>query len=295
MLAFARVREAGAMDKDKAADLLRWYVETGVDQAIGDRPVDRFAATASRRADKVAAQKAQSEHIRRQAAAAPDPAASPEAGMRGAVAAEATARDLAAAARTVDELRQALDIFDGCALKQTAKNLVFADGNPQAPLMLVGEAPGRDEDRLGKPFVGISGQLLDKMLAAIGRDRNNTYITNLLFWRPPGNRMPTQAEVAACLPFTRRHIELVHPKVLVFVGGASAKALLDETAGINRLRGKWIQYTTPGLPDPIAAVAMFHPAYLLRQPAHKRLAWRDLLAVNHKLLELTPCSEKINH
>ncbi len=274
------------MDPKDAAALLRWYVEAGVDEAIGDSPVDRFAAAPATDPNTEAAPPA----AREATPAAPRAPAPPpsDAGLRGAAEAEATARELALAADGVDDLRRALDIFEGCALKQTATHTVFADGNPQAPLMLIGEAPGRDEDRIGRPFVGVSGRLLDKMLAAIGRDRSNTYITNLLFWRPPGNRTPTQAEMAACLPFTRRHIELVAPQVLVFVGGQSAKALLDETSGINRLRGKWLAYASPGLAAPVAAVAVFHPAYLLRQPSHKRLAWRDMLAIKRRLVELDP-------
>jgi len=188
------------------------------------------------------------------------------------------AQATAQACETVAELKAALTSFEGCALKATATNLVFADGNPQAPLMLIGEAPGRDEDIRGLPFVGRSGQLLDRMLAAIGRDRSAAYISNILFWRPPANRTPTSEEMAACMPFVLRHIALVRPKVLVALGGIAAKQLLETTEGIMRLRGRWQTLTLPGL-APIPIMPSFHPAYLLRQPAHKRLAWRDLLAV----------------
>ena len=192
----------------------------------------------------------------------------------------------AAAASNLKELRDAIEAFEGCALRFTATNTVFSDGNPQAGLMLIGEAPGGEEDRQGVPFVGQSGQLLDRMLAALGRDRESAYISNILFWRPPGNRNPTAAEIAACLPFVTRHIELVRPKVLMFLGGTAAKTMMDTTTGIMRLRGTWHDHTSPGLEAPIPAMPTFHPAFLLRQAAQKREAWRDFLAVEAKLREL---------
>jgi DNA polymerase len=176
--------------------------------------------------------------------------------------------------------------FEGCALKRTAKNTVFADGVVGSPVMIVGEAPGADEDRLGKPFVGVSGQLMDRMFEAIGMSRErDLYITNILFWRPPGNRTPTLAEQAICMAFTRRHIELAQPKVLVLAGGTAAKSVLDTTEGIMRLRGKW---TSLGLDNGSAVPTLptFHPAYLLRTPASKRQSWSDLLSVDKKLREL---------
>ena len=197
--------------------------------------------------------------------------------------APAPARVGAAAARSVEDLRQAVAAFEGCLLKRTATNLVFADGNPEARLMLVGEAPGADEDRLGRPFVGVSGQLLDRMLAGIGLDRRSVYITNVVFWRPPGNRKPTPAEVAACLPFVERHIELVDPEILVCLGEAAARTLLARTDGITRLRGRWFDYASAGMARPVPAMPTFHPAYLLRQPAQKRAAWRDWLAIHARL------------
>ncbi len=190
-------------------------------------------------------------------------------------------------ASTVLELREELDRFEGCPLKQTALNTVFADGNPQAEIMLVGEAPGEDEDRQGRPFVGVSGKLLDQMLAAIGLDRTSVYISNILFWRPPGNRSPTDAEIAACLPFAERHIALVNPKALVLLGGVAAKSLLRTSEGITKMRGRWTGYT-PHLG--LQAEASFrclptlHPAYLLRQPAAKRQAWQDFLLLKEFLL-----------
>ncbi|MBT5457529.1 MAG: uracil-DNA glycosylase, partial [Rhodospirillaceae bacterium] len=166
---------------------------------------------------------------------------------------------------------------------QTAKSLVFGDGNPDAALMFIGEAPGAEEDRQGVPFVGPAGKLLDLMLASIGLDREAVYITNILPWRPPGNRSPTDAETAACLPFVERHIELVAPEILVFVGGTSAKTLLGTTQGIMRLRGSWRTYESPHMTAPIDARAMLHPAYLLRSPAQKRETWQDLLEIKHRL------------
>jgi uracil-DNA glycosylase family 4 len=198
------------------------------------------------------------------------------------------ARATATAAPTLAALRAAVEAFEGCALKETATNTVFADGAEGAPAMFIGEAPGADEDRIGKPFVGVSGQLLDRMLATIGLSRSlNAYITNILFWRPPGNREPSSEEIALCLPFVMRHIELVRPKVLVFLGGPSAKTLLGRAEGITRLRGKWHEFRTQGMFErgepPVPAMATFHPAYLLRTPGAKRDAWRDLLAIKASL------------
>ncbi|HEY4164399.1 MAG TPA: uracil-DNA glycosylase [Dongiaceae bacterium] len=196
------------------------------------------------------------------------------------------ARDSARQAADLEALRGALARFDGISLRKTATNLVFADGNPQAKVMLVGEAPGADEDRQGLPFVGVSGQLLDRMMAATGLDRTTFYITNVCFWRPPGNRKPTEAELAAQQPFVIRHIELVRPKLLVLVGGSSAQMLLGTTEGITRLRGRWFEYRSDGLERPIPAIPIFHPAYLLRQPELKREAWRDLLKLRARLADL---------
>ncbi len=192
------------------------------------------------------------------------------------------ARELARSAGTLDELKQILAEFDGCNLRFTAKNLVFSDGNPEGDLMLVGEAPGRDEDLEGLPFVGRSGQLLDRMLAAIGLDRNAAYIANVIPWRPPGNRTPTPLETEICRPFIERQIELARPKVLVTLGNPSTKLLLDTQTGIMRMRGTWSVHRTAGGAE-IPTMPTLHPAYLLRNPAHKKLAWRDFLAVKMKL------------
>jgi uracil-DNA glycosylase family 4 len=200
--------------------------------------------------------------------------------------ATATARELAAAATTLDELKDAIARFEGLSLKATATNLVFADGNPESRLMLIGEAPGAEEDRRGLPFVGASGQLLDRMLAAIGHDRTNCYITNIVNWRPPGNRKPSPAEMTLCLPFIERHIALINPALIVLLGDTAAKTLTNRTEGITRLRGKWFTWPKPDGAGTIPVLPTFHPAFLLRSPGQKREAWIDLLTAKRKLAEL---------
>ncbi|MBS0524852.1 MAG: uracil-DNA glycosylase [Proteobacteria bacterium] len=275
-----------------AAALLRWYVDQGVDEAVGEEPVDRFAAptpppAAAATATATAMPIAPAARAPAPVRAPPPPPAAP----RGPVPLESPqlvedARALANGCSTLAELEAAVRGFEGCALKRTAKNTVFADGIAGAPVMIVGEAPGADEDRLGKPFVGVSGQLMDRMMGAIGLTRDGGfYITNILFWRPPGNRTPTTTEQGMCLAFTRRHIELAKPKVLVLAGGVAVKAVLDTTEGITRLRGKWTGYTL-GDGTVIPTMPTFHPAYLLRTPASKRQSWQDLLAIDKKLKEL---------
>ena len=264
---------------DEAAALLRWYLLAGVDEAIGEVAVDRYRA-ASRPA---AAAPAPSPPPNPAPAAAAPPPPRLAQGLASAPAVLQSARELAAAARDLTELAEALAAFEGCPLKKTATNLVFDDGNPAARVMLIGEAPGADEDRAGKPFVGVSGQLLDRMLGWIGLDRTSVYITNVIYWRPPGNRAPTAAELVACQPFVERHVELVAPAVMVAVGGAAAKQLLQRNDGITRLRGRWHLYESPGTRGAIPLMPLYHPAYLLRQPAQKRDAWRDLLTLRAKL------------
>ncbi|WP_375284296.1 uracil-DNA glycosylase [Marinicauda pacifica] len=209
-----------------------------------------------------------------------------EAGF-GAEPPEQDGREMAGQAQSLDALKAALNAFEGCQLKTTAKTTVFARGNPEAAIMVVGEAPGREEDDQGQPFVGRSGQLLDRMFAAIGLDESQLYITNIVNWRPPGNRKPTDAEIAACLPFAERHIALAKPKLLVFAGGISAQTLLRAKSGIMSLRGRWTEYrvkdeafeesgSTPALP-------IFHPAFLLRRPQEKRRAWADMLSLQERL------------
>lgn len=270
------------------AALLKWYLEAGADEAISETPQDRFAQSQVLQARALPAQAPETppEPPPTAVKSSPPPTAAPKPASKAPVtpiAADAAAS--AAACRTLDELVEAIHAFDGCALKETAANTVIRDGNPQARLMVIGEAPGAEEDRRGLPFVGPAGTLLDRMLAAIDLDRETVLITNIVFWRPPGNRNPSADEIAACLPFARRQIELVRPQVLVAVGGIAAKALFETSEGITRLRGKWRDYTSPGLESPIAAMATFHPAYLLRQPLQKREAWQDLLAIKAKLDE----------
>ena len=278
-----------ALAREDLASLLQWYVDHGLDETIGEEAVDRFALPPP--AAVAPASLSSSAPPRSTTAPTPIRAATPPPTARAPVPLESPqlvedARELARRCTTIAELEEAVRAFEGCALKRTAKNTVFADGVAGAPIMVVGEAPGADEDRLGKPFVGVSGQLLDRMFAALGMSRErDLYITNILFWRPPGNRTPTLAEQSICLAFTRRHIELARPKLLVLAGGTAAKAVLDTTEGIMRLRGKW---TSLKLDDgtEVPTMPTFHPAYLLRTPASKRQSWLDLLAIDKKLKEL---------
>ena len=257
--------------------LLRWHLDAGADEAIGEHAIDRYAAP---RPTEAPASPAPSASPPAPIAPAPTATRDPPPGAADALAA---ACDLAAAASTVEELKRALEGFDGCALKKTATNLVFGDGNPDARLILIGEAPGAEEDRRGMPFVGPSGRLLDAMLASIGIDRDAVFISNTVFWRPPGNRNPTTTEMATCLPFVERLVELVDPEIMVALGGAAAKSLLAQKDSIGRLRGRWFTYSTPRLPRPVPATAIYHPAFLLRTPAQKRATWRDLLGIRRKL------------
>ncbi len=259
-------------------ELIAWYHDAGVTVALSDKPIDRFAASQEPAKPKpkpaVEPHPIQAEPQR------------PSVQSKPVVPTDEVARraaGLAAACSTLAELKDAIAGFDGCNLKATARNTVFADGNPQARLMIVGEAPGRDEDEQALPFVGKSGQLLDRMLAAIGLDRTGVYITNVIPWRPPGNRTPTPAEVSICKPFIDRHIELAAPEFLMLVGGSAAKAMLNTTKGIMSLRGGWTETDINGQSIPV--MPTLHPAYLLRQPAHKRVAWSDLLAVKARLAE----------
>jgi DNA polymerase len=260
---------------------LRWYLDMGVDELVGETAPNRLAEKP--RPAPVAAEPRQVKAVptepRRAAPAPPVSAAAQD------------AHHLAAAARSIEELEDALRAFEGCPLKATATNLVFHDGNPKARVMFVGEAPGADEDRLGKPFVGVSGRLLDRMIKWIGLDRASgdpasaAYITNQIYWRPPGNRTPTDAEIASCAPFVARHIELASPEILVLVGGSVTKTLLGRTAGITKLRGQWFEFASPALARPVPTMPIFHPAYILRSPIFKREVWRDLLAIRQRLAQ----------
>jgi uracil-DNA glycosylase len=304
-------------DTEKAArELLAFYLEAGVDAPVGEEPVDRFADDTSfstaptdlgpaRDPHHHAAQVGQARLASGEVgepSSSGGPASLPESkippsptlpGMEGGSppsfasaplppdAAALAALEAVKGIAALEDLRVALAAFEGCALKGTATQLVFADGNPQAKIMFVGEAPGRDEDIEGLPFVGRSGKLLDRMLNAIGLDRSCVYIANIIPWRPPGNRTPTPQESQTCLPFIQRQIELVDPDILVCLGGPSAQTLLGIREGITKMRGRWFSYHT-GKRE-IRAMATFHPAFLLRSPLQKRLAWRDFLAIKRAL------------
>jgi DNA polymerase len=263
---------------------LDWYRLMGVDEVIGAYPVDRLTPPPAPAA------------VRPDVARTRSPAPPATAGLPGrrapaaahllqsAGSAAASAREIAAACSDLAALEAAVREFDGCALRETARHCCFADGGPDAEVMLIGEAPGAVEDRMGRPFVGQSGKLLDRMLATIGLARSAVYITNVIYWRPPGNRTPTQAEIAACQPFLERQIELLKPKVIVFLGGIAARGLLGVKEGVTKLRGRPFVYTTAA-GTRIPAMVTFHPAFLLRQPGQKRLAWRDLLTLKQRLEE----------
>ena len=266
-----------ADDREASLALLRWYVEMGADEAIAFEAADRLAPPPAS-IPLPAPIGGQSPR--------PVPAAAPPALTEPLGEAAQSARRLASGADSVEALAALVAGFEGCPLKRTATNTVFIDGNPAAPVMIVGEAPGADEDRIGRPFVGRAGQLLDRMLAAIGLDRSGVLITNVIYWRPPGNRTPTAAEIASCLPFVFRLIALVRPKVLVLSGGTAAGALLAQSQGITRLRGRWFELAVPGLDQPVPTLPMFHPSFLLRTPERKREAWRDLLSLRARLDEL---------
>lgn len=251
--------------------LLEWYRAAGVDIAVGEAPVDRFAQRAPARVAPpvVAANVTGHERPAEPLALGGDPS---------------EARSLAAGAQTLDELEAILGAYDGCGLKLRATQLVFGDGNPKAEIMLIGEAPGAEEDRQGKPFVGKSGQLLDRMLAAIGLDRTKVYIANTVPWRPPGNRTPSPEEMALCLPFLHRQVELVAPKIVLTLGGPAMQTVFSSTVGIIKMRGKWDEVTLGN--HRVLALPTLHPSYLLRNPPAKQQAWRDLLSLKVKMDEL---------
>lgn len=258
--------------RQNAVSLLQWQIDAGADEAIGDAPVDRMCVLEKREAIAPAVI----------LPIAPTPKEKmPSATVISAV---EEAKAAAAGAQSIDDLRAALEAFQGLSLRRTATQTVFSDGNPSSGVMLIGDVPGADEDRAGRPFAGEAGILLDRMLAAINLTREESaYITTIINWRPPGGREPTESEVAASLPFTRRHIELVKPKVLVLVGGFAAKALLKTSRNVSALRGKWHVYSSPRLTASIPAMALFHPEYLIGSPSEKALAWQDLLMLKAKL------------
>nr|WP_155197353.1 uracil-DNA glycosylase [Roseibium hamelinense] len=279
--------------------MLEFYQAAGVDACLTENPLDWFEESARQTTKRLQhghnPPRETAEHAERPPSRQPSGSSVMPVGAAPSVQGPATghtatipdaavvesARDAAAKAQNLETLCSILEEFEGCNLKLSAKNLVFADGVPNARLMLVGEAPGRDEDLQGKPFVGRSGQLLDRMLHAIGLDRTNVYIANVVPWRPPGNRTPTPQETEICKPFIKRQIELANPDMLVFLGAASAKTLLGVQDGIRKMRGRWMTYDLNGRTIP--CVATYHPAYLLRSPLEKRLSWRDFLSIRSKL------------
>ena len=247
-------------NKSPSEKILQWLITACADETIGDEPVNRLAAPAQ---ESRPASSLQNENLHSNAAE------------------ETGCASLAKKASTLEELKEAIFRLDGCPLKETATNMVFGNGNPHARLMIIGEAPGAEEDKQGLPFVGASGHLLDLMLASIGLNRSEVYITNILPWRPPGNRKPSEAETALFTPFVRRHIALIKPDVLLLLGGSAVSALMNTNAGITKTRGHWMSYTDGNIT--VDVMASFHPAFLLRTPAQKKYAWRDLLAVRKKL------------
>lgn len=253
--------------------ILNWYFQSGVDETIGLVPVNRMIPK-----QEAALLKKEIPSLQETSVPIPHPTTVlPDNLLESAV-------SLARNANSLEELQKALNAFEGCPLKKTAKNTVFGQGNPHAEVMLIGEAPGADEDRIGLPFVGLSGQLLDKQLNAIGLSRQtNVYISNIIPWRPPGNRSPSDTEISLCLPFIKRHIELVNPKILITLGGIAFTALLGKGETISKARGIWHSYQTEGLVAPIDVLPTFHPAFLLRTPAQKKATWHDFLMVQEKL------------
>ncbi len=271
---------------------LQWYIDHGVSDCVIDEPVNRFEIVneISKPVEMSTISTGMPQQLQGQ---------SQETMQRflGKSDAYEEAVRLAKSANSLEELSEAISQFDGIAIKKTASNMVFADGNPNADIMVIGEAPGADEDRQGKPFVGESGQLLDKILACIDLSRksedhkNSVYISNILNWRPPGNRTPSPAEIEVSLPFIERHIQLVKPKIIVLCGGVAAKSLLGSGNSISRLRGKWHDYMpqTKDLGDnnmSIPAIATYHPSYLLRTPVQKKLVWEDMLNLQKRLISL---------
>jgi uracil-DNA glycosylase len=266
------------------AQLLAFYLEAGVDCALAEEAVGHLAEPDGATSAPPPRPEVSQTSLAKPAiaiAAVSDAGLPPDAAI-------ASAREAARTAPSLDVLRSLLENFDGCALKSTATRLVFADGNPAARIMFVGEAPGREEDIEGLPFVGRSGKLLDRMIAAIGLDRSQAYIANVIPWRPPGNRTPTPQETQICLPFIQRQIELVDPDILVTLGNPSTQTLLSTREGIMKTRGRWLEYDTGT--RVIRAMATFHPAYLLRSPSYKRMAWQDLRAIAKALEQRGPAS-----
>ncbi len=280
--------------RDQSLALLRWLTDAGADEAVSEAPVNRFIQLSGSPPPTARAPSPSRTENKAESAVLVGGTTSRATSTKSSSSAQAVslatapgaARALAQSCGTLAELKTALMNFEGCELKRFATNTVFADGDPSGRVMLIGEAPGRDEDIEGRPFVGRAGKLLDRMLAEIGLDRRKVYITNVLNWRPPQNRDPSPEEAASCLPFLHRHIELADPKLMILLGAVSVRHVLGLTEGITRVRGKWNLYQSVALDRSIPVMPTLHPAYLLRQPAAKRLAWRDLLAVAEKMGQL---------
>lgn len=268
--------------KDDLQEVLNWYVEVGITVASSDHPTSLYASTHASFVDSIDVTSHAAEAIKPSFLSIDSLQKSGGSSMKKQL--NSAASLLANQCQSLVDLRRALEDFNECPLKFTATKLVFSDGNPQAKIMVIGEAPGADEDIQGKPFVGLSGQLLDRMFATIGLSRQDTlYITNIVPWRPPANRQPTPQEIAQCLPFVQRHIELVNPDILILVGGVASKTILMTNEGIMRIRGQWNDYTSPGLAAPIKCIATFHPAFLLRSPGQKAQVWKDLLLIQQEI------------
>jgi DNA polymerase len=274
-----------ALDKAEALAALAWLLDAGADETLQDDPVDRFSIVTPKAAAPIPQSMRPAPEVIRSRAGSPKPSPPKAATLAVATDSIGRATEIAANCNSLAELKAALEAFEGSALKKLATNTVFADGTPDCRIMLIGEAPGREEDLAGLPFVGRAGKLLDKMLAAIGLDRKaNAYITNVINWRPPENRDPSPEEAAICLPFLRRHIELVEPEIIIVLGAVAARHVMGRTDGIMRLRGKWLEYHVNGRMVPV--MPTLHPAYLLRRATDKKLAWRDLQEIDQKIKSL---------
>ena len=254
--------------------LLQWYIESGVDETIGEVPQNRYH---SREEQILLTKQIPPKPVQQEVYFQTAPVDN----------ILSTAVRSSRQAKNLEELKKAMENFSGCSLKATAKNTVFGDGDSHPVVMFIGEAPGADEDKTGTPFVGVSGQLLDKMISAIGLSRTTgAYISNIIPWRPPGNRVPSHTEISLCLPFIQRHIELIQPKIIVCVGGISFSSLIGGTETITKARGKWFSFQSEGLSAPIPVLPIFHPAFLLRSPIQKQKVWADLLTLSDKINEL---------
>ena len=277
------------LSKQETVRALLWLLDAGADEAVSETPISRLGASRASLASGSTESPPdrslnKSSHLSSSQSVAGPAVAGTASEGRDQTDLIGRALEAAAQCATLAELKAALERYEGSQLKKQALNTVFADGNPAGRILLVGEAPGREEDRSGLPFVGVAGKLLDLMLASIGLDRTSAYIINVLPWRPPENRTPEPTEVAQCIAFLRRHIELAQPEILILLGAVAVRHVLGLAEGIMKYRGRWMEYRVGQKMIPV--MPTLHPAYLLRQPGHKKLAWRDLQAVEKKLLTL---------